>query len=301
VTVPAFPVVDAHQHFWDLERNRHPWLQERPWVHSRNGDYAGIRRSYLPADYLSDAEGFDVAKTVYVEAEWDPDDPLGEVAWVRSLMAEHGYPHAVVAQAWLDRDDVEEVLAAHAESGVVRSVRHKPTVAHHQHQPAPGPRGSMSDERWRRGYALLERHGLSFDLQVAWYHLPEAARLAAEFPATTLVVNHTGLPPGRDDAAVEAWRAALDAVAARPNAALKISGLGEAGEPWTVERNRRVVLEAIEAFGVERCMFASNFPVDRLVGGYAAIMGGFAEIVGDFPEADRRRLFHDNAVRYYRL
>lgn len=267
----------------------------------RYGDYTAIRRTYMPADYFRDADGFHVVKSVYVETEWDPDDPAGEVRWVKSVEERYGYPNAIVAQAFLDTENVERVLEQHAESGIVRSVRHKPTVTHSPHMPTAGARGSMSDTRWRAGYALLSKYGLSFDLQVAHWHLPEAATLARDFPDTTLIVNHTGLPSDRSPAGLAAWRSALVTVAVEPNVAIKISGLGIPGVPWSVAHNRDVVLDAIRIFGVDRCMFASNFPVDRLSGDYGTIMGGFMEIVSDLREEDRRKLFHDNAVRYYRL
>ncbi len=298
-------IVDPHHHFWDLSLRKHPWLTREPWIHMRYGDYSSIRRDYLPADYLRDAAGLDVVKTVYVETEWDPDDPAGEVAWVRGLMAQHGqpatHPAAMVAQAWLDAEDVAQVLAAHAASGIVRSVRHKPTVTHSPWVPGGVPRGSMSDTRWRDGYALLGRHGISFDLQVLHWHLPEAARLARDFPETTIIVNHTGLPADRSAAGLAAWRRSLECIAAEPNVAIKISGIGIPGAPWTVEANREVVLDTVRIFGVERCMFASNFPVDRLAGDFATIFRGFDAITAHLPDADRRKLFHDNAIRYYRL
>ena len=223
------------------------------------------------------------------------------MSWVKRIAQQHGFPHAVVAQAWLDADDTEALLAKYADSGLVRSVRQKPTTTHSPHVGPPGPRGSMSSERWRRGYALLERYGISFDLQVAPWHLPEAALLVRDFPTTTLIVNHTGLPADRSPAGLAAWRGYLETIAREPNTALKISGIGCPGQAWTVDANRGVVLDAIRVFGVDRCMFASNFPVDRLCADFATIMHGFMTIVSDLSAADRRKLFHDNAVRYYRL
>ena len=93
----------------------------------------------------------------------------------------------------------------------------------------------------------------------------------------------------------------MAALAAAPNAAVKISGLGLADGSWSLEGNRPIVLETIAIFGVARCMFASNFPVDGLVADFGTIYGGFMEIVAGFSRADRERLFHDNAVRIYRL
>ena len=114
------PVVDAHQHFWDPVRNHHPWLTEEGVIPFRYGDYAAIRRPFLPPEYRRLAEGHHVVASVYVETEWDPADPLGEVAYATELSREHGLPNAVVAQAWLDREDVTDVLAAHGASPLVR-------------------------------------------------------------------------------------------------------------------------------------------------------------------------------------
>ena len=295
------PIIDAHHHFWDLERNYHPWLCDEPPILFRYGDYRALRRNYLPADYAHDTSAFDLVGSVYVEAEWDPADPVGETRWIHAVADECGLPSVVVAQAWLDRDDVENVLAAQASFSRVRSVRHKPVAASGPDSVTPGVRGSMGDARWRRGYALLQAHGLSFDLQTPFWHLPEAYRLASDFPRTRIVLNHTGLPADRSPQGLAAWRRAMGGLARAPNVAVKISGLGQPGEAWTVDANRPVVLDTIDMFGVDRCMFASNMPVDGLVADFDTIYRGFMDIVSSFPPADQRALFSENARRIYRI
>ncbi len=297
----SIPVVDAHQHFWDLSLAKHPWLGTQPLYSFRYGDYSALKRDYLPEDYRRDAARHDVVGTVYVETEWDSSDPSGEVGWVEALAARAGLPSAMVAQAWLDRHDVADVLARHARSPLVRGVRHKPTAAASPRQVVAAAPGSMGDPRWRAGFALLSRHGFSFDLQTPWWHLGEAAELARAFPSTSIILNHTGLPADRSPEGLGGWRAAMTALGREPNVCVKISGLGVAGRPWRLEDNAQIVLDAIEAFGPERCMFASNFPVDSLVGSFDAIYDGFQRITGGFSRSDRLRLFHDNAVRVYRL
>jgi predicted TIM-barrel fold metal-dependent hydrolase len=292
------PIADAHQHFWDPRANYHPWLCDEPPIPFRYGDYRPIRGPYLPADYLADAAGYRVLKTVYVETEWDPRDPIGEMRYVARLRRETGFPTVAVAQAWLDRDDLPAVLDALAAFPFVRGVRHKPRA---NRSPTDGAPGGMTDAKWRRGFAALVRSGLRFDLQTPWWHLGEAARLAADFPDARIVLNHTGLPADRSAAGLAGWRAAMASLARCPNVAVKISGLGQPGEPWTVEANRAIVLTAIELFGTDRAMFASNFPVDRLCATFDAIYSGFAEIVRAFPASERHALFHDNAVRWYAM
>ena len=294
------PIIDAHHHVWDLALGKHPWLCHEPPIPFRYGDYAKLRRSYLPSDYLRDTAGFRVVKSVYVETEWDAADPIGETRWILGVAATDGLPNAVVARAWLDREDVVTVLAAQAAFPLVRSIRHQPRAAVRPRDAVRGQNGSMDDPRWRDGYSLLGRHGLHFDLQTPWWHLDAAADLARDFPATTLILNHTGLPADRSAEGLAAWRRALERLAAEPNVALKISGIGEPGVPWTIARNGPVIATAITIFGAERCMFASNFPVDGLVARYDQVFDGFLAVTADLPEMDRQALFHDTAQRIYR-
>jgi len=284
-----YPIADAHQHFWDPRVNYHPWLCDQPPIRFRYGDYATLRRPYLPADYFLDAGRNRIVKTVYVETEWNPRDPLGETDWVDRLRRETGFPTVMVAQAWLDREDAASVLERQASKSFVRGVRHK-----------PGP-GAMRDARWRAGYARLARLGLRFDLQAPWSELADAAALCRAFPETPLILNHTGLPSDRSPQGIAGWKQALRLLAECPNAAIKISGIGVPGARWTAEANREIVLSAIEIFGVERAMFASNFPVDGLCAKFDEIYRGFHEIAGVFSEFERKQLFYGNASRIYAM
>jgi predicted TIM-barrel fold metal-dependent hydrolase len=296
--VAGLPIVDAHQHFWDPERHYYPWLNDEPPIPFRYGDYRAIRRRYLPADYLRDAAPYRIAKTVYVEAEWDPRDPMGEMRFVGELRGKYGLPTVAVAQAWLDHDDAATVLARQAELPFVRGVRHKPRANRAPNDAAPG---GTADPRWRAGYRELARHGLRFDLQTPWWHLAEAARLAADFPDTTIILNHTGLPADRSAAAIAGWKRAMAAFATCENTAVKISGLGQPARRWTAAANRDIVRTVIDLYGIERCMFASNFPVDSLCASFAEIFAGFEEIVRDLAAHERHALFHDNAIRVYAM
>jgi predicted TIM-barrel fold metal-dependent hydrolase len=159
----------------------------------------------------------------------------------------------------------------------------------------------MTDPAWREGFARLAPLNLRFDLQTPWWHLGEALALAFAFPYTQIILNHTGLPSDRSAEGVAGWRAAMGTLAAAPNVAVKISGLGQPGQPWTAAANRDIVLTTIDLFGVTRCMFASNFPVDSLCGTFSDIFGGFEEIVAGFSSGEQDALFADNARRVYAI
>jgi len=138
-------------------------------------------------------------------------------------------------------------------------------------------------------------------VQTPWWHLDALAELARDFPTTQIVIVHTALPHDRSEEGLAGWRAALEVAAAQPNIAIKISGLGRPGLPWTLTANGPIIRDTINIFGPERCMFASNFPVDGLTGSFPVIYGGFRAAVSNRPIEERRMLFHDNAVRIYRL
>ncbi|MET1116838.1 MAG: amidohydrolase family protein [Comamonas sp.] len=299
---PAPPrFIDAHHHFWDLEHNPYPWLQDEPVAHFRYGSYEALKRNYLPEDFARDTGACAPAASVHIEAEWSRATPVDETRWLTTLAQRYQRPSAVVAYADLADPEVQQVLAAQAAFALVRGIRHKPAVAATAQQACRAAPGSMDDPRWRSGYARLAQFGLSFDLQAPWWHLDQALDLARDFPATTLVLNHTGLPSDRSAAGLAGWRQALARLADAPNTALKISGLGQLGRPWTAQDNVPLIQEAIAIFGAERCMFASNFPVDSLVTHYGAIVSAFAQAIAPLPAAQQKALWGGNAARIYRI
>jgi predicted TIM-barrel fold metal-dependent hydrolase len=297
----VLPTIDAHHHLWDLANLRYPWLVDEPMVPFRYGDYAAIRRNYLPEDYRRDSARQNIVATVHMEAEVDHAQETAETKWIHEIAAKYGFPNAVIGHARLETPSVDDVLRRHASYPLTRSIRQKPLAARSAADIIRGAPGSMSDPVWRRGYALLAKHALSFDLQAPWWHLEEAAELARAFPETTIILNHTGLPADRSPEGLAGWRAAMAGFAIEPNTRVKISGIGLAKKPWTVEDNRPVVLDTIRIFGADRCMFASNFPVDGVVASYDTIFDGFRAIVAHLPDADQRKLFCENAKREYRM
>jgi predicted TIM-barrel fold metal-dependent hydrolase len=295
------PIIDAHQHFWQLQTNYLPWLCDRPPIPFRYGDYSAICRDYMPADYRADARPFNLADTVFVETEWDRRDPIGETLWVEAIRRREGLPGVMVCHVALDRPDAADIMAQQAAFSFVRGVRHKPWAAPAPQSVTPGVPGSMSDPAWQRGYALLAEHGMSFDLQTPWWHLEEAVELNRDYPDTRIILNHTGLPADRSADGLAGWRRAMSAFAEAPNVAVKISGLGQRARPWSIADNGEIILATIDMFGADRCMFASNYPVDSLVGSFDTIFGGFFAITAALGRDTQAELFAGTARKVYRL
>lgn len=291
-------IFDAHMHLWDLDRLYYAWLQDDPLPHNPAGDISGIAgKSYGVADYLSDAAPLAVAGCVHVECGQPAQ--LAETDWLESLHTASGFPSVIVAGATLDDPDVEFVLRAQAARPLVRGIR-QIVNWHADKAKTYGPKDFLRDEDWKRGFALLDRLGLSFDLQIYPGQMADAARLAADHPGTLIILNHTGMPTDRDQAGLQAWRAGMAQLAQRPNVAVKISGLAMVDHAWTIDSFRPFVSHAIDLFGVQRCMFASNFPVERVYGDFADLYAAYGEITADLTEEERARLFAGNARKFYR-
>ncbi|MEZ5855686.1 MAG: amidohydrolase family protein [Hyphomicrobiaceae bacterium] len=294
------PIVDAHHHLWDLDGGlTYPWHTNTE--HAYMGDNSALRRTYMPPEYRRDTALHNVIATVHIEAECDRAKQVAETEWVTRVAAEYGMPGAIVAHAWIDEPNSEEILLQHKQYPLVRGIRTKPIISKGPGDSVRGQPRSMQDPKWRTGLGLLAKHDLSWDLRVTWWHLEEAAEVVREHPDLRVVLNHTGYPLDRSPEALKVWRRGMEALAACPNVHCKISGLTVLGEPWTLKANKPIIHDAITIFGVDRCMFASNFPVDGLKGSWDYLYSCFKKAVADYSLGDRKKLFAENALAFYRI
>ena len=297
------PIIDAHHHLWQLSGGplHYPWLQDTDTEPFFLGDLTALKRDYLPADYRRDALGHHVVGTVHVEAECSRTQQVEETQWLSDVHRQHGMPSAIVAHAWLHTDNAAAILARQAAFPRVRGIRSKPVTRRTADATLPGLAGTMQDPAWRAGLRLLRQHDFSWDLRVPTWHLEEAAEVVHDNPELPVVLNHMGFPWDRSAAGLAMWRRGMQALAAQDNCWCKLSCLCLREGAWDYEDNRALVRETIALFGVERCMFASNYPVDGLRIGFKALFDDFKRMTADFGPDDRRRLFHDNAARFYRI
>lgn len=296
------PFVDSHHHLWDTRRNHYPWLQEvdhdRGW-----GDWSPLREPYLPGHLWADAEGLELLKTVHVQANYDPADPVGETRWLHEIAedpAARGVPHGVVAFADLSAPDAARTLDAHLEYPRMRGVR-QVLNRHPDPKLNRAPRDFLADPVWRGNLGLLAARGLSFDAQVYHHQMADLADLARRCEDLTIVLDHFGMPAERDPENLDRWRRALARLAEIPNVVVKLSGFGMVDLGWTVESIRPFALHAIDCFGPERSMFGSNFPVDRLMSGYRRLWEAYGSVTADFTDEERRAMFRGTAERIYRI
>jgi predicted TIM-barrel fold metal-dependent hydrolase len=293
------PTVDAHHHLWDAVQNSYPYLTD--------GSRARMHGKPLPLrygidDYKRDIGGLNIEKSVHIQCGWNPADPVGETRWLEGIAREHGYPHAIVAHADLSAPDVEAVLAAHAmASPRLRGIRQH-VGWHDNPRYRLGPRPDMMKEpQWRRGFALLGKYRLSFDLQAFYPQFDDARALAEEFPETTILLGNSGMPVDRERASLNAWREALHRASECPNICIKLGGFSMVDHDWSVDTISPFVDAMIDAFGVERCMIGSNFPTDSLYRDFKPMWRAYHQVAASLCAGARDQLFRRTATRIYRL
>jgi L-fuconolactonase len=314
---PEIAICDPHHHLWEHSGDR-----------------------YLLRDLMDDLEsGHNVVKTVFVEcgSGYRKDYPtetrsVGETEFVleNSLKAEEefgkpGIMAGIVGFADLTlRHGVEKVLEMHvaAGKGRFRGIRQSCAWDENEevHLNHNTPKGLMTSPKFREGFAYLQKYNLVFDAAIFFHQLPELADLAKAFPDTSIVVNHIGgfVTSGpynnKREAVFKEWKKNIAALSGYPNVYIKVGGMGMpfCGFDWfkrSLKPDSQEIAKAtapfylwcIEKLGVNRCMFESNFPVDKMSYSYVAVWNAFKRMTVDYSSSERKALFHDTAVKVYRL
>jgi L-fuconolactonase len=318
---PEIPICDPHHHFWDLRPDRIPYQR------------------YLLHELVADIDcGHNVRSTVFIEARamYRPGGPVelrpvGEIEFVQGLAAASStglYGTSRAASAIIGHADLKlgervkpvlEALQA-ASPNRFRGIRHTVTWDPHPEIDNREKEGVLATAEYRAGAQALARMGLSLDTGVCFPQLPELAAFAKAVPDLTIILNHLGgltrIGPygNRDDEVLATWRNGIAAVAACPNVNLKLGGIGmpRLGFDW---HNRAkpigseelagsmapLMTYCIEQFGPARCMFESNFPVDKVSFSHHVLFNAFKRFSSGYSASERTALFHDTAVRAYRI
>lgn len=292
------PMIDTHHHIW--ERKDVSWLADPP-IPRMFGDYFGIRRDYPVEEWINDIVPQGAVKSVHVTAMWAPGKALDETRWLQATADKHGFPQGIVCNADLADPNIDAELKAQKQFPNVRGVRRMLYWDKEAVRQAVPRADYCNDPDFRRGLALLEKHDLHFELQVYAGQARHAVELIKAFPNVRMILVHAGMLTARTPEAIDEWRAALTAMAAFPNLHVKISGLGMYSSGITYAQARQVIRDTIQIFGTERTIYGSNFPLEKLHASYADFFGIYRKVLSEYTEAEQRAVFHDNAVKFYRL
>jgi predicted TIM-barrel fold metal-dependent hydrolase len=297
-------IVDAHHHLWDLNNadTKYSWLMVTEGE-AFFGDYAAIRKSYLIEDYLEDAKNQNIIKSVHVQAEHDDDKPVNETAWLQNLADTHSskLPNAIVAFADFSKNNVSEILDAHQEYKNTRGIRQ--ILSYNKDEPkySHATEDFMKNSTWVENFKYIRNRNLSFDIQIYKHQMEDAVNLANKYNDVLFILNHTGEPCYQSKEYIESWEQNMTKLAKCENVVTKISGLGMFDPQWTINSTRIFVEKTIQTFGIERCMFASNFPLDKIFNTFDTYWNSIKEITKNYSENDKRLLFSSNAEKYYRI
>jgi len=282
-------VVDTHVHFWDRRRTdlEYAWL-DGDAAEPVLGDLDGLRAvRYSVPELRADTRMHGVTQVVHMSAATS--SALEETRWLQGLGEATGWPDAIVARCDLDAPDAAAELDRHREHDRLRGVRDMRSGA------------VLADPAFRRGYARLAGTGLVLCHAVGMDHVAAALDLVRAVPDVVLCVDQSGMPESRDPEYLRAWSAAMAELAAEPAVVCKISSLGVHDHDWTPESRRPWVHALLEAFGPDRCLYGSNWPVERLYSGYGDALGAFRAVIADLTAAEQEAVLAQNARRVFRL
>lgn len=284
------PILDAHQHLWDLTRLRLPWV----------GGEGPLARSFVMGDYLREAEGLGIVGTVYMEVDVAPEQREAEADAAMELCASPDNPmRGAVVRGDPAAQDFPEWAARLARPPCAPYVRGVRQVLH-----GALPAGYCTQPAFIAGAQLLGEMGLTFDICIRPGELADAARLLDACPDTRFILDHCGNADVRADASArESWRRGVADVAERPNVACKVSGIVASALPgaWGPEDLAPIVRQCAEAFGPDRLLFGGDWPVCTHAASLREWVEALHQIVDDWPVEEQRKLFHDNALRVYGL
>lgn len=291
-------MIDSHHHIW-LQKDL-PWLlgPEQPRIF---GQYGSIKRDYEIAEYLEDLKDTGITKSVYVQANWAPNWAADEAAWVQSVADETGWPHAIVGYADFTAEDVRPQLDKLKQYPLVRGIRQQ-LHWHENPQYRFAPHADVAkDKTVQANIARLADYNWSFDLQVFTDQMEGAAELATACPEVTFILQHAGMLEDTSKQGWAAWRKGMKQLAACENTVTKLSGFGTFIHKNDPEFIEKMVLETVKIFGADRCMYGSNFPIEKIWTSFSQQFSAFRSATKKLPKAAQDSIFNDTAARVYRV
>ncbi|CAF3425726.1 unnamed protein product [Rotaria sp. Silwood1] len=309
----AIEIVDSHHHLWSLSPTspaKYKWLRPvseggASWHFA--GDIERLKQNYLLDDYLRDATSTSchLIKSVHVQAE--ADDPIEEVKFLEQIANANsdGFPHGIVAHANLASSELPKLLETYTHDYPrVKGIRQLLNWSTKDSRLSMTDRSDyLTDKTWLEGFQLLTSYSLSFDLQVYPSQMIDASKIARQYSNAILILDHCGLPvDGKND--FNSWKEGMTHMAEQSNVICKLSGLVMFNHVWSKEIFAPYILECLRLFTPKRCMFGSNFPVDKLHITYEELVNVYRDIAENdagLSKDELELIFKHNAIKTYRL
>ena len=296
--VKARTFIDSHVHL--IDHTHYSWFTPENKSLTFEGDWKPIMHDYLPHNLIEETQGSRIRVIGAVHVQMNADDPLIETRTIQQMSDESGLPISIVVGGDLSDAEFESLLNQQLEYKGFHGVRQILNIHPHPLY-AYVEEDYMEQAQWLAGLRLLAKYELTFDMQLYPSQFDRALQVIDSNPDVVFVINHNGMWADRNLAGWQQWTRGLRELGRRDNVAMKISGLASTDHYWTIESFKPAIYTSLDAFGIDKCMFASNFPVDKLHGSYIDIVNAFARATEDLTQEEQDKLFVLNAKRYYKL
>ncbi len=281
-------IIDTHFHIWDL-KNNYPWLENM-------NDY-GLNINYFLNNFLDDAKKLNLSKSVHIQAEIIDQNKIFETEWLQKISNNHNsnFPNAIVGFVDLSSKNFISDIEKHCQYKNFRGIRQilKSTK---------DDESFLKNDIWINNLKYLEKYNLSFDLLIFFHQYKSAINVIKKYPNILFIINHCFWPQNSEND-FNNWTKALKSISSFDNVVIKISGFGEWLKNCSLSNIKPYILETIDCFGVDRCMFGSNFPVDKQISNktYEFFWNIYFETAKNFSDDEKNKMFFYNAEKYYRI
>ena len=289
-------IIDTHHHLWEPASQKYDWLIKT--------NHSQLNKKYLIEDLVKDFNSLKIDKSVHVQAEINTDEMIYETKWLQEISDNNqGFPNAIIGFVDFMDSEVEKKLQQHLNFSNFRGIRQILKFDKNNTKASHAKIDYLNQDVWVKNFSLLQKYNLSFDLLILVSQTENALKLIKKYPNVLFIINHSLSPLKFDNESLEDWRKKIKLLSDHENIIIKLSGFGEFNPSWNRETIKPLILHSIDKFGIDRCMFGTNFPVDKFLSTsmYTDYWNSYYNIVKDFSSNEKNKLFYINAEKYYKI
>jgi len=293
-------IIDTHHHLWDPTNGKYNWLIA--------DGHEVFNKVYLHKEFEQDIANLNLIKSVHVQAEINLSETIYETQWLQDYynnQSEHDrkLSNAIIGFANFLDTKVEQALQEHLKYPNFRGIRQILNFDKKNKNISHATFDYLKNDLWVKNFGLLKKFDLLFDISILINQTEDAENLIKKYDSTLFIINHTLCPHDITNENINLWLDKIKILSKYENVAIKLSGFGEFNSNWTTESIKPLILYSIENFGINRCMFGTNFPVDKFLSNasYEDYWKAYLTNTQDFSEDEINNLFYKNAEKFYKI
>ena len=295
ISVNEQKIIDTHIHLWDLNKYSYDWIA--------NSSNEKLNKNYLLENFLEDSKLLNLDKVVHVEANINIQNNINESRWLQSIADNNikGIPNAIIGFIDLTNDRAEEEINQHIQFSNFRGIRQ---ILRYDEKEKNNGLNLLENKKLINNLKLLEKNKLSFDLLIYYHQFKQAVEVIAKYPYLQFIINHSLWPKNITSENFILWQDAIDALSPFENVSIKLSGFSERNtSDWNNKEIKPFIDYSIKKFSVERCMFGTNFPVDKAFSPkrYSEYWEVYYTITSHLTAEENDNLFFKNAEKFYKI